>query len=620
MIRQWFDFWARVGVGCVVILAMVAVGGPAGAYARTFSSPGSVPEGEYKFVENPDGTWTEYYGTSDPTAPLHGDTYSEAGMEEASRVASEMAIETGTSGQPASIVAGASAENEYASERVLSELRTGKPYATAGEATVGDEEIAVGIGAKVLPTLGRIGTALIKVNQLAFAAEVGLGLSEGIDDLLELPRLGLFIPVSSPVAAPKTGEWISEFGGPVELGEVGPCNGLRELRAPHNPTVNLDPGEELCDFPGVAYEGFWEYKEGKEEAREGVCTGMEGPDEEGVSGGIYFGLLPEGECGRELVPQECPRATTIWVHCESEFAGPYPEYNYIYRRLWAPLFPTIKYAGYPASGLGSYQKGVDKSGATIPAAAPIPTPLTPPTPNELPPPLKHKIIHKAPRKTKKEGETPLPLIPPIEPGPDELPEVDWPVVPTVEPNELYTDYAKRVEESGFVTPEEHVLPELDISPEVGPNEVPKNGVTPSPGTRTPPSTKLKVNVNPANAPEPTEGGRTPIGPPAEPGFDLPNFGVLCEGFPFGVPCWLAATIEAWSTTKAAPKWGIESFTVEGHTIPGATVDLAKLEPIMEVVRPAMVVFATIGLVLLFYRFAKGGSPPSGDGGDSISGG
>ena len=37
---------------------------------------------------------------------------------------------------------------------------------------------------------------------------------------------------------------------------------------------------------------------------------------------------------------------------------------------------------------------------------------------------------------------------------------------------------------------------------------------------------------------------------------------------------------------------------------------------MEVVRPAMLIFATIGLVLLFFRFAKGGGPPSGSQGDN----
>lgn len=192
-------------------------------------------------------------------------------------------------------------------------------------------------------------------------------------------------------------------------------------------------------------------------------------------------------------------------------------------------------------------------------------------------------------------------------------------IPIPQEDELATSYATEVEAAGFTSPAPEVFPlkEASSNPDEGPEDV--GSVSPDPGSRAEPGTKVKIGENPKDEPkdEPSHSG---IGGPTEPGINFPKFGVLCKGFPFGVPCWLAQTVEGWSAASKAPKWGISSFSVEGHTIPGATFDLTKLEPIMEVVRPAMLVFATIGLVLLFYRFAKGGSPASGSGSDSSSGG
>lgn len=186
-------------------------------------------------------------------------------------------------------------------------------------------------------------------------------------------------------------------------------------------------------------------------------------------------------------------------------------------------------------------------------------------------------------------------------------------IPEPQPNELATEYAKQVEELGFEHVTLKVVTETAINPYVGPNEVAR--VSPSPGTKASPSTSVEVDANPADSPAPSEppGG---IGGPTLPGIKLPNFPVLCKGFPFGVPCWLIQTIEGWSAAGSAPELGIENFEVEKHTISGAKFKLSHLEPIMEKVRPAMLIFATIGLVLLFYRFAKGGGPPSGSSDDS----
>lgn len=191
------------------------------------------------------------------------------------------------------------------------------------------------------------------------------------------------------------------------------------------------------------------------------------------------------------------------------------------------------------------------------------------------------------------------------------------IIPPITPFEKWPEYKEALEKAGFSDPEKVELPESEYVPTVGPSQVGK--VNPAPGTRVNPAdsaTPVKVGVNPPYIP-PTPETKGGVEGPTLPGFDLPSFPVLCKGFPFGVPCWLAETIESWSATPKAPEWGLENVEIDGRHITGK-FDLAKLEPIMEVIRPMMVAFATIGLVLLFYRFARGGSPPSGGGGDTTS--
>ena len=186
-------------------------------------------------------------------------------------------------------------------------------------------------------------------------------------------------------------------------------------------------------------------------------------------------------------------------------------------------------------------------------------------------------------------------------------------IPLPKPGETGTEYTTKLKEAGVKDTTLETIPDDEADPEKGPEGVVT--VTPDPGSQVEPETPVDVKQNPPSAPqvEPPK-----IGGPTLPGFKFPNFGVLCKGFPFGVPCWLAETVSSWSTTAVAPEWGFENLKIDGHTI-NAKFKLSQLESIMEVVRPAMVAFATIGLVLLFYNFAKGGTPPSGGGGDSGGG-
>jgi hypothetical protein len=187
-------------------------------------------------------------------------------------------------------------------------------------------------------------------------------------------------------------------------------------------------------------------------------------------------------------------------------------------------------------------------------------------------------------------------------------------IPIPKPDELATTYATEVEAAGFTSPAPRVytLNETSANPEEGPGDV--AAVSPEPGSRANPSTQVEIGANPDDAAPGETGGGLPG--PTEPGIKFPNFGVLCRGFPFGVPCWLIKAIESWSATGVAPEWGFENLEIDGTKIPDGKFKLSALEPIMEVLRPIMVGFATIGLVLLFHRFAKGGSPSSGGSGEA----
>ena len=179
--------------------------------------------------------------------------------------------------------------------------------------------------------------------------------------------------------------------------------------------------------------------------------------------------------------------------------------------------------------------------------------------------------------------------------------------------ELATEYITELETLGFTDVTHYVVAETAINPDVGPEEV--AGVDPAVGSEVVPDTHVTVAENPADAPIPPEHGG--IGPFTPPGIHFPKLALLCNTMPFGVPCWLVRQIEAFSGTGSAPVWKIGPFHWGEVSIPAAEIHLASLEPVMEVVRPFMVIFGTIGIVLLFYRIFTGhaigrGENPSGE--------
>jgi hypothetical protein len=607
------------------------------ASAMEFTPPESMKYGEYKWVTNPNGTSTEYYQGTMDGAPWQGDTYMMDEMNEAARVFAEVGIDEGTTGQVPQIVSGGTPNTTYAADQVYDALK-GKLFTTPGEAEVGDEIIAEGVAEGTLPTLAAVAAGLNGVIVgIGGPIVAGVALGVGVDELLGIPAMeeltgGSNIEVEAYNASY---EAVWPHDEEVELGEVAAC-GVSALYSAMKAQSGFSTGE-VCEFPSLQEAGFWVYEGALHECTggikcvqyEGGCTQDVGYNAFGFAGGTWWGYNKEGNCESVLLPDECPKGT-VWFDCVIENKGS----REVNLQFYSPLSEMFAYAAIPSKlseeSLKSKQKHVSGTGSTSAMPA-IPEPVTPPVPADVPAPATDKIIHTAPRKPspheEKECEEekctkikPVPLFPPVEtspPGTPEIPNPEDPTVPKPGVNELYTDYKAKVEAAGFPNVSENVLPDTSIDPEVGPNDV--ADVNPQPGTKAEPSTPVRVDVNPADAPNPRvpgEAGGGGIGPPTEPGLHFPKIGVLCTGFPFGVPCWLASTISSWSGTAVAPEWGFEGLKIEGHTITSAKFKLSRLEPIMEYVRPAMVGFATIGLVLLFFSFARGGGPPSGSGGDS----
>jgi hypothetical protein len=257
--------------------------------------------------------------------------------------------------------------------------------------------------------------------------------------------------------------------------------------------------------------------------------------------------------------------------------------------------------GIPAAGL--LTKGVEESNTAHGAPAhPMAPPLTLPThpPDTVKEPEVGKITEiPPPRKRIEEGR---------EHKKEQEEEEEHELVIPLFGDELATEYATKLEEEGFTNVHTYVVPEEDTNPERGPNQVAR--VSPEPGSRVSSGVRVDVGENPADAPVPEV--RTPLGGPTLPGIKLPNIGLLCNTMPFGVPCWLVKQIEAFSGTGSAPIWKIGPFHWGSTTIPAAEVHLSAIEPVMEVIRPFMVLFGTIGIVLLFYRIFTGKSLGGGE--------
>ena len=576
---------------CVSLLFTFFIVSSGVATARTYSTPEFDGE-NYTWTENSDGTWTEWYqGDGGPV--IQGDTISARQYAETGDVFEEAAVRTGTSGNSPSEVAGSTENSETWSSDVESSLKTGEKYKTSGEADIGGDVVTEAVDDGLLPTDVAVAGVLSNVVAVGIAADVGVTIGTGIDELFGMPTL--FGVLSGGV---EEGHWIyiTNWLAKEELavvsnnskteGSDGSPFDCRELRAVGNSDEYITNEGKTCIAVGLfaTRQNVW-VEDGKEK--------LERPTE---YDGIDTWARVEGFAPGTKDPEESV------VHCQSSGSPPYCySFDYFEQECDIPEGQEVPKGNICLLAFpdGGEEGDTHRSGVATPTI--VPSPIKVPT--EIPAPARTFIYEEG--KEKK-------LIAPLEPG-KELPNPTEPEIPPFQSDELGTDYKAAVEAAGFTDVSIHEVSEADEDPDVGPNDV--VSVEPDPGTKADPATEVKVSVNPEDAPVPSETGQG-VGPPTEPGFKLPSFGVLCHGFPFGVPCWLAEVISSWSSTSKAPELGLEEIEIDHRKIPAGTFNLAHLEPEMEYIRPAMVIFATIGLVLLFFSFAKGGGPPSGGQGDT----
>lgn len=187
-------------------------------------------------------------------------------------------------------------------------------------------------------------------------------------------------------------------------------------------------------------------------------------------------------------------------------------------------------------------------------------------------------------------------------------------IPAPQPNEVGTHYVTRLDDLGFTDVQLDTVSDTNEDPAHGPNEV--VSVNPHAGTSVDPGTEIDVEQNPKDAPEPgtptdpTGGGGTiDMSPITRSG------GIACDSFPFGIPCWVYNAINSWTASSSAPVWDVDVWCPPcsgGHA--NLHVDLGVLEPAMDVVRPVLVIAATILIAWAFYGIAVGGRPATANGG------
>lgn len=531
-----------------------------------------VPPAEPGIYENPDGTWSQWVTKpGNPFGPggekLRIKNYTSAEHDILDRLAKGLDVQSGTSGQTAIDVPGTEAAEVKEVEKMMGRLRTGEKYADPGEAAVGDEIIGEAESGGFLPSLGEVAGAASGVVAVAATLDVGIHIGDGIDELLGWPTL-----LGGGGGLRKEGGFaeIYEWKKKIELNSTEACSAIAPAVAA------ATPPEEVCEAISEEAHRYEEHPVG----------GGAFAHEEGIYGPSISGFLN-------------PPCPTGFALCEREEEEEEHGTTFLYLTI-----SQLRHEAFPAHGLKpGQQHGIDEhESKDVEKRSEQPIGSTPSRegPAVVLPFITHEEEHS--------------LLPGIgEAGEKAAPDPTLATIPEIKPQEKYSEYAPEVEAAGFTNIHENVVPESEIDGDTGPEGV--ISTAPSPGSRVTPDTEVNVDVNPDDAATPPEGGS--IGPPDLPGIKLPELHLLCTTMPFGVPCWLVKQLEAFSGTATAPVWKLGPFKWAGGTIPKAEINLATLEPIMEVVRPFMVLFGTIGIVLLFYRIFTGhsighGENPSGE--------
>jgi RHS repeat-associated protein len=154
---------------------------PALAGAREYAPP---PSGG-GLVENPDGTWSFY--SAGGSTPLR--TYSSSEHETLQRLAAGLELDTGTTGQTASVVSGIGGTEVTEDETLASRLRTGELYKSPGEAEVGDGVIEADEAISTLPKKAYVLNTADDVFANPGPFRIGVGIGAGLGELYTLPAV-----------------------------------------------------------------------------------------------------------------------------------------------------------------------------------------------------------------------------------------------------------------------------------------------------------------------------------------------------------------------------------------------------------------------------------------------
>ncbi len=510
-----------------------------------------------------------------------------------------MALEAGETGQdPADFMSGLTHDQDVAVQEMVRKLQTGKLYQGPDEAAVGDGLVEQaendGFLAKVPDVFEALPTgALIAANTYVWE-KVG-------NDLERVFGIGTTAKGEYGVQPTSSERKIQIFTGESRIPHVEPKE-CRKAAFSGDPGI---PEGDLCISVEVHYheetqtksspETTWKRASAYEVWTDNVGEYHSAPKCPPTIGSGTRRHLFGFDAGIECYQYEGEETRFYWNLSKV-------------RDLMFPAgsHPKAKSEG----GSVEYSTHAETAEAEPQRVPPVKsgTTLTPPNPLTVPVPDQTYVFH--------EREEELPGINEENEEQDEEERKAAPIptpleieIPAPGQNELATTYVNTLHSDGFTKVEEEVLPQDDIDPRTGPNDVAYTD--PAEGSKVNPGTLVTVEVNPEDAPAPESGGH--MTGPTLPGIHFPNFEAACRNFPFGVPCWLVQEFEKWSGTAEAPKWTVKIKGIDFN------LDLSPLESAMEIVRPILLAMGTIGIVLTFFHFAMGGTGPapggSGEGDD-----
>jgi len=181
-------------------------------------------------------------------------------------------------------------------------------------------------------------------------------------------------------------------------------------------------------------------------------------------------------------------------------------------------------------------------------------------------------------------------------------------LPEPQLDETYDAYVGRLQALGHAGTVERIdLTDATLDPTQGPSAV--ASTIPGSGTRIAPSSLVKVRVNPATAPAP---GGAPG--PTVPAIDFSPLSQTspCNKFPFGVPCWIVGALGGFSGAGDCPNFDVP-FTGDGSFGNQAmNVDACIAQPVVDVVRPLLLIGCLFGMGWLFMGAAMGFGGRGGD--------